>query len=237
LAELHPAELADIIIDLGNDERITILKSLDNATAASTFQELPLKIRVQIAESIDQKHLLDLLNEMAMDEVVDLLSQLPKKKVSALCARMPNEKVNQICNLLSHAQNIAGSIMNTEFIAVKHNLTAGLVLEKIKKEVKKRESIYYIYVLDDNDTLAGVVTLQQLLMAIPEKIISEFMRKRVAKVKVDTNIKDVAEVFYKYNFTVVPVVDKSNKIQGIITIKDAFEAVFHQVRAEAEEVK
>ncbi|MCX5696049.1 MAG: CBS domain-containing protein [Candidatus Omnitrophica bacterium] len=236
LAELHPADIADIIIDLGTEERLNILKSMDSATAASTIQELPLRVRLQVADLLDQKSLVDIINEMAIDEVVDLFSQLPKKKITNLFSRLPEEKVAQISDLLGHAQDIAGSIMNTEFVSLKHNMTAGMVLEKIK-EVKKKISVYYIYVLDDADLLVGVLTLQQLLMAPAEKIISEFMRKRVAKVKVNTKIKDVAEVFYKYDFTVVPVIDKSGKMQGIITMKDAFESVFHQIRQETEEIK
>ncbi|MFA6357317.1 MAG: CBS domain-containing protein [Candidatus Omnitrophota bacterium] len=237
LAELHPADLADILNDLSIDERITILRSLDPSTAAGTFQELPLKNRVQIAESIDQKLLLDLINEMPMDEVADLLSQLTKKKINSIFLKLPPEKVTQISSLLGHAQNIAGSIMNTEFVAARQTETASSVLEKIKKGTRKKESIYYIYVTDENDTLVGVITLQQLLMVAPEKIISDFMRKRIAKVKIDTKLKDVAEIFYKYDFTVVPVVDKLGKVQGIITIKDAFEAVFDPMKQESEEIK
>lgn len=234
LAELHPADLADILIDLGTEEMVTILKSLDNATAAGTFQQLPMKIRIQIADFLDQKQLVDLIDEMAVDEAVDLLSQLPKKKLNNLMLRLPPEKVTQISELLGHGQDVAGSIMNTEFISARQNLTAGLVLEKIKKEVKKKETIYYIYIVDDNDILCGVVTLQQLLTVLPEKPVLEFMRKRVAKVKVNTSIKEVAEIFYKYDFTVVPVVDKLGKIQGIITIKDAFQAAF---RPESHQIK
>ena len=236
LAELHPADIADILIDLGTEERLNILKSMDSSTAASTIQELPLKVRIQVADLLDQKSLVDIINEMAIDEAVDLFSQLPKKKINNLFSRLPAEKVAQITILLGHAQDIAGSIMNTEFVTIKHNSTAGMALEKVKT-IKKRETVYYIYVLDDLDLLIGVVTLQQLLSVPAEKIISEFMRKRVAKVKVNTNIRDVAEVFYKYDFTVVPVIDKAGKIQGIITMKDAFKSVFHQIRKEAEEMQ
>ncbi|HTY44558.1 MAG TPA: CBS domain-containing protein [Patescibacteria group bacterium] len=235
LAELHPAELADVLADLGSDERITIIKSLDTATAAGTFQVLPLKIRIQIAESLDQKQLVTILNEMAMDELVDLLSELPKKKRTSLLARLPQEKVTLISSLLGHADDIAGSIMNTQYTATKYGATAGAVLDKIKTETHKTESVYYIYVLDDNDLLVGVVTLHQLLTAPAEKPIFEFMRKRVAKVRVHSKIRDVAEVFYKYGFGVVPVVDKQNKLQGIITMKDAFEAVFPQIKTKTEE--
>jgi CBS domain-containing protein len=234
LAELHPAELADILIDLGNDERMAILRSLDLATAAQTFQELPIKIRTQIAERLDPRQLLSIIAEMAVDELVDLLSQLPKKRVNLLLKRLPQDKVIQISGLLDLSERVAGSIMNTEYIVAKHNVTAGMVLEKIKTESRKKESIYYIYVLDDADMIAGVVTLRQLLTQTPEKLLSEFMRKRVVKVKIDTPVEEVAEIFYKYDFNAVPVVDKQNKIQGIIMMKDAFERVFHEIKKETE---
>jgi CBS domain-containing protein/sporulation protein YlmC with PRC-barrel domain len=235
LADLHPADLADILIDLGTEERMPILQSLDNVTASRTFQELPMKIRLQIAMQVPHLDMVRIINDMAVDEVVDLLSQLPQRKANALLSHIAKDKAEQIAKLLKHAERTAGSIMNTEFLAVKMNYTAAMVLEKVKSESRKKESIYYIYVLDDNDALAGMITLRDVLTVDPVRVISEFMRKRVAKVRVDTNIKDVAEVFYKYDFTVVPVVDKQNKIQGIITMKDAFESVFSRIRKETEE--
>jgi magnesium transporter len=162
---------------------------------------------------------------------------MPVKKMNSLFMKLPSEKVAQISSLLGHANDIAGSIMNTDFICIKHTMTAAAALEKTKKESTRKKESYYIYVLDDNDLLVGVVTLQQLLTMPPEKIVSEFMRKRIAKVKIKTKIKDVAEVFYKYDFTVVPVIDKLGKIQGIITMKDAFESVFHQIRKETEQTQ
>jgi CBS domain-containing protein/sporulation protein YlmC with PRC-barrel domain len=237
LAELHPADIADILIDLGTEERLNILKSMDKVTAANTIQELPLKIRLQVAELLDQKLLVEIINEMAIDEAVDLFSQMPVKKMNLLFTRLPPEKVTQISSLLGHANDIAGSIMNTDFLCIRQTMTATEALEKTKKESNRKKESYYIYVLDDFDSLVGVITLQQLLTIPGEKIVSEFMRKRIAKVKIKTKIKDVAEVFYKYDFTVVPVIDKSGKVQGIITMKDAFESVFHQIRKETEQTQ
>jgi len=237
LSELHPADLADIVADLGTDERIAVLNSLDNETAAHTFQELPLKLRIQVAALLNNEKLLNIVQGMATDEIVDLLAQLQKKRAHWILNRLPAARAEQITNLLQISEGGAGSIMNTEFIAVRQSDTAGSVLARIKGESKKKESIYYVYVTDDNDALIGVVTLRQLLVNLPEKPVVEFMRKRVAKVRVDTNIKDVAEIFYKYDFTVVPVVDTRNKMQGIITMKDAFECVFDEIREETEEIK
>ena len=235
LTELHPADLADIIADLGTDEMSAILLSLDNAMAARTYEELPLKIRLQIAGLLKLEKLISIFNEMATDEAVDVLYELPKKKSNLILSQLPEEKAEKIKNLLGHSKRIAGSLMNTEFIALRQTTSSAAVLDIVKKESKKKESIYYIYALDENDCLSGMVTLRQVLTAPPEKTLAELSRKRVVKVNVSTDIRDVAETFYKYNFTVVPVVDDLNKIQGIITMKDAFESVFHEIREETEE--
>jgi CBS domain-containing protein len=235
LSELHPADLADIVADLGTDERITILNALDNETIAHTFQELPLKLRIQMAESLSNEKLLTIVNGMAVDEAVDLLSELQKKRINWLVNHLPQDKAAQILTLLQLSERVAGSIMNTEFVSVRQTVTAGVVLEKIKAESKKKESIYYIYILDDNDTLVGVITLRQVLSSSAERVVAEFMRRRVVRTRVDTNVKEVAKIFYKYDFTVVPVVDSQNKLQGIITMKDAFECVFDEIKEEADE--
>jgi len=235
LSDLHPADIADILEGLGINERIAVLKSLDTASAARTFQELPMKIRVQVAGLIAQDQMVNLINEMAMDEVVDLLSELPKKKIHAILARLPLDKASNINDLLKHSENIAGGIMNTEFISAKQLETVAVVLERVKIESRKKESIYYVYVLDDNMGLIGVVTLRQLLTNPPDKMMGMIMRKRVTKARIETNIKDIAEIFEKYDFSIIPVVDKQNKIQGTITIKDAFEAAFRKEIKETEE--
>lgn len=236
LSDLHPADLADILGDLGTDERVVILEALDNVTAAHTLMELPLNLRIQTAELLSQEQLVRLLRDMPTDEVVDLVVNFPRKKLSAVLAHLPTEKTHQIKTLMTLSERVAGSIMNTEYVAVKYAVTAAQVIEKIKTEPKK-ESIYYIYITDDNDMLVGAVTLRQLLIAPPEKPLVEIMRKRLVKVRVDADIKKVARVFFKYDFTVVPVVDRHNKMQGIITIKDAFEAEFPEIREESEEQK
>ena len=234
LTELHPADLADILTDLGTDERLAVLKTLDNETSADTLKELPMKMRVQTCGMLDQEKLSAIINEMPVDEAVDLIAHFPRKKINSTLSLMPKEKSKQIRSLLQMTGKIAGSIMNVEFLTVKQTTPAGQALEKIKAESGDKENIYYIYVVDDSDALAGAVTLRQILTAPPEKPISEIMRKRPARVRAETDIRDVAKIFYKYDFTVVPVVDRQNKLQGIITIKDALEAVFPEIKEEIE---
>lgn len=234
LSELHPADLAEILADLGNDERITFFRTLDNSTAARTLQEMPLNIQIQLVESINPKRIADIINEMQIDEVVDMLAKLSHGKVQELYSYLPAETVGDIKDLLKHSWHGAGSLMNTEFIAVKKDLTAGEVVKKIRDEFSKVESIYYIYILDDDETVIGLTNLREMLMADPATPLSELMQENIVKVDVEENIKDVARVFFKYNFTAVPVVDESNHMLGIISMKDALEAVFPEMKEEVE---
>jgi CBS domain-containing protein/sporulation protein YlmC with PRC-barrel domain len=234
LSELHPADLAEILADLGNDERITFFRTLDNSTAARTLQEMPLNIQIQLVESINPKRIADIINEMQIDEVVDMLAKLSHGKVQELYSYLPAETVGDIKDLLKHSWHGAGSLMNTEFIAVKKDLTAGEVVKKIRDEFSKVESIYYIYILDDDETVIGLTNLREMLMADPATPLSELMQENIVKVDVEENIKNVARVFFKYNFTAVPVVDESNHMLGIISMKDALEAVFPEMKEEVE---
>ena len=192
---------------------------------------------MQISESINHEQLGEIVNEMAIDKVVDLFAQLPSRKVHSFYPHMPVERVAEIHHLLGHSEHAAGSIMTTAFICARHDETSGMLLDRIKQGARKKLFIYYIYVLGDDDSLAGIVTLFQILAAPAGTRMSELMRKRVTRVTVDTNIKEVAEVFYKYDFVAVPVVDDRNRIQGIIPMKAAFGAVFRKIRDESLEAQ
>lgn len=234
LSELHPADLAEILADLGNDERITFFRTFDNSTAARTLQEMPMTIQVQLAENINAKRVADIINEMQMDEVADLLAKLSHAKVMEIFSFLPPAIVEEIKDLLKHSWHGAGSLMNTEFIAVNKNLVAGDVLNKIQSEFSGAESIYYVYILDDDETLLGMATLRELLMAQPATPLLELMHENIVKVDVEENVKNVARVFFKYDFSVVPVVDDTNRLLGIISMKDALEAIFPEMKEDVE---
>jgi magnesium transporter len=235
LSQLHPADLADILVDLGAEERLLIFSSFDDDTASDILQELPLKMRLLIAKSLEIERLASILDETPMDEVVDLMDELPRETVTAVLALLPEEKVRQVRDLSKYTDRIAGGLMNTEFVHAEAEQTVRQVLARIRKVAEDIESIYYVYVLDGSDVPIGVVTLKQLLIADSKKHVGEIMRENVVRVKINDSIKTVAEIFYKYNFTVVPVVDQYDRIQGIITMKDALESVFPEIREETEE--
>ncbi len=233
LSEIHPADLADILEDLGTDERASLLESLDALTAAQTLQEMPIKLRTQIAESLDVERFATIVNEMAIDEIVDLLDALEPEKRIAIFHMLPADRVSEIEELSRLSAHRAGSIMNTEFIVARTAHTAREVLRALKRESWKTELIYYVYVVDEHDRLRGVLTLRHLLTAKQTTAVGDLMRENPITVNVDTGIKRVAQIFFKYNFQAVPVVDEEQRIVGIISLKDVLEAVFPEVREES----
>jgi len=234
LSDFHPADLADVFEELGKDERTALIESLDPPIAAATLQEMPMTIRVQIAERIDTQKLAGIVQEMQMDETVDLLDEISQEKRTALYGALPAEKIAEIKELTKLSAYGVGAIMNPDFVVVKENQLVKDVMKVVKQESKKAELVYYVYVTDESDKLKGLVTLRSLLTAKPRALISDIMRENLITVELDSTIKRVAQLFFKYNFEAIPVVNEEGLIQGIVTMRDALKSVFPEIKKEAE---
>jgi Mg/Co/Ni transporter MgtE len=232
LSEIHPADLADILEDLGTDERIALIESLDNFTAAQTLQEMQFKNRLQIVESIEPVKLAPIINEMQMDEAVDLLDACDMQKRQAVYAILTPEKVTELKELSTLSMYSVGSIMNTDFVTAKATETAGLILKRICVECEKSEMYRYAYILDDNNRLIGVVSLRNLLLSDPQTLIADIMTEQPVSVEIDTRVRRVAQLFFKYNFEAIPVVDDENILQGLVSFRDALAYVFPEIKEE-----
>jgi len=232
LSEIHPADLADILEDLGTDERIALIESLDNFSAAQTLQEMQFKNRLQIVESMEPAKLAPIINEMQMDEAVDLLDACDMQKRQAVYAILTPEKVAELKELSTLSMYSVGSIMNTDFVTAKATETAGLVLKRICIECVKSEMYRYAYILDDDNRLKGVVSLRNLLLSDPQMLIADIMTEEPVSVEIDTRVRRVAQLFFKYNFEAIPVVDAENILQGLVSFRDALASVFPEIKEE-----
>jgi CBS domain-containing protein len=233
LSEMHPADLADILEDLGADERNSLFESLDPVTAAATLTEMPLTMRVRVAESIDQAALTHIVHEMETDKVVDLLDNLSAEHRATLMAVFPAETVAEIKELSQLSPASVGSIMNTDFVAAKPSTTVGEALEILRARAEDTGLIYYMYVVEEDDRLRGVVTLRHILTSEPEMLLADLMKEHPISVTVETTIKRAARIFFKYDFDAIPVTDEDGRIRGIVALRDTLEAVFPEVREES----
>jgi magnesium transporter len=234
LSAIHPADLADILEDLGTDERISLLESISPTTAAATLQEMPMNLRVQMAESLENEKLASIISEMQMDETVDLLDELDKERRDAVFAFLTVERVSEIQDLTKLSAVGVGSIMNTNFITAKETQSVREVMKLVKAETRQAELLYYVYIIDDEERLKGVVTLRQLLSSKGTVSVASIMRENIVFARLDSSIKRMAQQFFKYKFEAIPVVDENDKLQGIITMGDMMEAMFPEVRQAAE---
>jgi magnesium transporter len=225
MSELHPADLAEILSDLTRQEGSKILETLDIETLADTLEEVEPDFQVSLIERMSDERVADVLEEMAPDEAADLLAELPHDRKQELLELMEDEEAEDVRKLLTFPEDTAGGIMNTEYFIVPSNFTAAQVMNQLREVAPEAETIYYIYVGDEEEHLQGVFSLRQLVLAQPDALVSEFMEKRVVTVDLTDSQEECAQVVSKYNLLAVPVVDKQKCIHGIVTADDALDKI------------
>lgn len=225
IKKLHPADIADIVDQLGLNESITILNSLDDEAAADTLEEVSPERQVILLEGMESQRAAELLDEMSPDDAADLLADLPDDKAEELLDLMEPEESEDLRKLLEYPENTAGGVMTTEFAVVKDDLTAGQVLDSLREMAKDVETIYYVYVLSKTGGLVGVISLREILLSDPNMKVSDFMQTDIIKVDVMEDQHEVAQKIAKYNLIALPVVEKEKKMRGIITVDDAIDIV------------
>jgi magnesium transporter len=223
LHDLHPSDIADILEDLDRDSRRRIFKSLDLETAADTLQEIDPKFQRSLIEAAPEEKASDLLEKMEPDEATDLLAELPAEKRRKLIQTMEKLSRETLQELLQFKEGTAGSIMTTNYVCVREDQTVGDAISAFKQTTHPLESVAYIYVTDAEDHLLGVVTLRHLLLEEKSTPVRTMMNPRLVSVETEDEVEKVAELFGKYKFLLIPVVDKENVIAGVITFMDIME--------------
>jgi len=228
LYELHPSDLADIIEDLDREKRATVFKSLDLQTAAETLEEIDPKIQASLIDSASVEKASDIIEEMAPDEATDLLADLPEDKRRRLIGPMEKQHREELEYLLRFDEGTAGSIMTKDFISLQEGMTIGDAIQEIRKTTHPFETITYLYVTDTEYRLSGVLTMKHLLLCSPETPVSQHMETRLVKVQPEDDVEEVVEIFQKYDFMAIPVVDQNNGLRGIITLRDVIESKYKE---------
>jgi CBS domain-containing protein len=225
IAKLHPADIADIVEELGSKERDAVFQSLGEDIAADTLEEMELEDQVSVIEHMDTERAGDILEEMPPDEVADILAELPEQRAQEILGAMERDEAADVQELLGYRDDTAGGLMTTEFVAVNEGLTAQECIEELRRLEPNAESIYYVFVVDQDEHLQGVLSLRDLIIAKPETPIRDIMIRNIVKVRLDVSAHEVAAVLSKYNLLAVPVVDENDRLQGIVTVDDALDEV------------
>ena len=225
LAELHPADLASIIEDLAPRDRVGVLAALDDEALADVVEEMEPETQVDVMEDLTPERAADILEEMSPDDAADLVADLDQATRDEILAHMEKDEADEVQELLGYDEDSAGGLMTTEFIAVEERLTAGGAIDRLRELEPDAETIYYVYVLDDDGKLVGVLSLRDLIVARPDAPVREVMIREPKAVNVNADQDEVAEVVAHYNLLAVPVVDDDGAMMGIVTVDDALDTV------------
>ena len=236
LAELRPADIADIIHQLTPGQGARILEGLDDETAAAALEEIDTGRQSHILENISPDRAAGILNAMGPDEAADLIARLPEEFAQQLLRLMKPEESEDVQELLTYEENSAGGLMTTDYIALTATKSVAEALEAVRTSIREQDVAHpaYIYCvaddLEDESVLLGVVSLWELLVAAPEQPLQELMETDLITVQPDTEPREVAEIMAKYNLLAVPVVNAQGMLEGIVTVDDALDVLLPHER-------
>ena len=189
------------------------------------MEEMEPETQVEVIEDLEPARAADILEEMSPDDAADLVADLDQDTRDEILALMQKDDVEEVQELLGYPEDSAGGVMTTEFIALDERLTAAQAIDRLRELEPDAETIYYVYVTDDDGRLVGVLSLRDLIVARPDSPISEVMIREPVAVGVMAHQDDVAELVAHYNLLAVPVVDDDQRIVGIVTVDDAIDTV------------
>jgi Mg2+ transporter MgtE len=225
LHELHPADVADILEVISPSQRARVFEHLENTQAAEAVAALEDEYQVDVIDDLGNQRAADLLEIMDPDDAADIIGDLPYDKAETLLRLMGVKESRSIRSVLGYKEKTAGGIMTPEVTTVTEDMTVQEVIEFLRGEAAEHEIVYYIFVVEGDRKLAGVVSLRDLIMASPDTKVTELSNRDVIAAGADDDQEDVAETMSKYDLLALPVLDETGKLLGIVTVDDALEVL------------
>lgn len=220
LNRLPPVDVGDYIVDLLPERRAIAFRLLNKGQAIDVFEYLPSEVQEELIGGLHDAQVFHLVESMSPDDRAVLFDELPAGVVKRLLQQLSPEERQATAMILGYPEGTAGRVMTTEYVRLREGLTVGEALNKIRLTDRDKETIYYAYVTDDNRKLLSVVSLRQLLFTIPDVLIRDIASHRLIKVRTDTPQEEVAQVMKRYDLIAVPVVDREDRLVGIVTVDD-----------------
>jgi magnesium transporter len=230
LQTLHPSDLADIIEDLGRNASAQVFSSLDEERAADVLEELETGTQVHILESLSIEKAADVLEKMPADEVADILDALEDEKAELLLNEMEKDSSQEVRELLDYPDNSVGSIMSTEVLSFNENITIEEVLIELRNKKPDSETLYNLFVTDENDVLMATFSLRDVVISPPDAMIKHIMKPSPVHLHDYQKIDEIAEYISKYNLLAIPVIDSNEVLQGMVVIDDVIEDLINKRR-------
>ncbi len=226
LDELHPADIAELYQDLDIQQAEFLYKLLDEETAADVLLELDEDERHKLLEALPNDVIAKQVDHMDTDDAADVLQELDKEDREEVLAQLDDfEQAGDIIDLMKYPENTAGSLMSTEMIVVNENWSMPECIKEMRLQAEELDEIYYVYVVDNDERLLGILPLKKMLTHPSVSKIKHVMEADPASVKTDTDLDEVAQDFEKYDLAAMPVVDAVGRLVGQITFDDVMDTV------------
>jgi magnesium transporter len=224
-ADLHPADIAEIINHIGTPNAEYLFDLLDTETASEVITEIDENLREKLLSNIEAEKISDIIDELETDDATDIVSELPEEVAEQVLQQMDAEDSEDVKELLKYEEDTAGGIMSSDFVYVRDDETIRAAIKAVRNNAEHFEQIYHVYVLNHDDVLVGIVPLKELLINPLRTKITSVMEEDLIYVTPDVDQEEVANLMKKYDLVAIPVVNENKVMLGRITIDDIVDVI------------
>ncbi|MGN0550917.1 MAG: magnesium transporter [Acutalibacteraceae bacterium] len=234
LTTIKPVDIAALFDDIEEDALPLLFRLLPKELAAETFVEMDDEAQELLIQGFSDTELKEVVDELYVDDAVDLIEEMPANVVKRILRQADPDTRKMINEILKYPDDSAGSIMTTEYVSLRPNMTVTEAIKRIRRTGIDKETIYTCYVTEDNRTLIGLISIKTLLLAEEDAVIKEIMETNVISVNTLDDQEAVAHLFNKYDLLAMPVVDRENRLVGIVTVDDAIDVMQEEATEDIE---
>ena len=225
LEEYHIMDIFDVMEHLDEDKKIKLFEVLPIDMSASILEESGPEFFRSILSNIDQEHGKNILEQMSLDDLTDILSEIEEDERHRIMNLLSKEDADDVKELLVYDEDSAGGIMTTGYIEINKNMTAKEAIDHMRENALDAETIYYIYVVDNDEKLVGVLSLRELITARDSVIVEDLMSENIISIDVDEDREEAVRLVSKYDLIAIPVIDKEGILKVIITVDDIIDVM------------
>ena len=233
---MQAADIAEILSSVDETKLPLLFRLLPKELAADTFVEMDSDEQELLIQGFSDAELKEVVDELYVDDAVDLVEEMPANVVKRILRQASPDKRKMINEILNYPEDSAGSIMTTEYVSLRPDMTAEDAIKRIRRTGVDKETIYTCYITDNNRQLIGYLTLRSLLLADEDASISQIMGTDIISVTTTDDQEEVANTFRKYDLSALPVVDKENRLVGIVTVDDAIDVMEEEATEDIEKM-
>lgn len=233
---MNPSDIASLFQDLPVDSLPLLFRLLPKELAADTFVEMDEEMQELLIQGFSDRELKEVIDELYVDDAVDLVEEMPASVVKRILRQAAPEMRKMINDILKYPVDSAGSMMTTEYVSLHPQMNVSQALSRIRQTGVDKETIYNCYVITPDRKLCGIVSARSLLLSSEQALIEDIMEAHVISVNTMMDQEEVALMFNKYNFLALPVVDRENRLVGIVTVDDAMDVLQEETTEDMEKM-